>query len=485
MTAISSTTDDEFLTSLGIKSAKPFNWSIDEQRANTKPIKSTSNEQSSIPSGFDVIKNFIQDNSNNDTDKQILQSLLKDANVNLPSTHYESTTHAKSNNTIGDDFTRDLSIKGLSDRAVAEHTLECKTSLFGSILRLFDQPNPEKEKNIKSGLYNKNSKKKDVSENKKDNDVIMKDTNSGSVVGVSGVDTETTATSSAATTDTSIPAQPVTTAQVESTDPIIMTTPILSTAEIVRSVHLTAKPGDIPLSMDSKEYTLAVLSFLSSYIPYLHENESEYIKDTESAGSQEGWQQLRNTLPILPLIKATNPDTSLELRCYGRVKPLIKLGQTERKDPEIMDSNDMFRKKVLNLERIFSSSLPYAVPSTSARLTAKLSGSASSTKVSESTEEAEKKATEETSLPSFEKYMPRRKLVPHIEGGYKEELTLMISGHMQQPQQTPGPTKGKAKVKSKSPATVGKDKDSAKRKVDTASDDGFLNQSKKAKGFDI
>ena len=81
--------------------------------------------------------------------------------------------------------------------------------------------------------------------------------------------------------------------------------------------------------------------------------------------------------------------------------------------------------------------------------------------------------------------MPRRKLVPHIEGGYKEELTLMISGHMQQPQQTPGPTKGKAKVKSKSPATVGKEKDSAKRKVDTASDDGFLNQSKKAKGFDI
>ena len=479
MTAISSTTDDEFLTSLGIKSAKPFNWSIDEQQANTKPIKSTTNVQSSIPSGFDVIKNFIHNNSNNDTDKQILQSLLKDANVNLPSTHYESTTHAKSNNTIGDDFTRDLSIKGLSDRAVAEHTLECKTSLFGSILRLFDQPNPEEEKNIKSGLYNKH-KKKDVTEKKKDNDVIMKDTNSGSVVGVSGVDTATTTiSSSSATTDTStprLPLQPAATAQVESSDPMIMTTPILSTAEIVRSVHLSAKPGDIPLSMDSKEYTLAVLSFLSSYIPYLHENESEYIRDTES---QEGWQQLRDTLPILPLLKATNPDESLELRCYGRVKPLVKLGQTERKDPDTMDSNDI-RKKVLNLESIFSSSLPYAAPSSSERLTAKLS-EASSTKVSISTEEAEKKEATETSLPSFEKYCPRRKLVPHIDGGYKEELTLMISGHMQQPQHTPGPTKGK---KSKSPATVGKEKDSAKRKVDTASDDS-LHQSKKAKGIDI
>ena len=481
MTAISSTTDDDFLTSLGIKSATPFNWSIDEQQANTKPIKSTSNEQF-IPSGFDVIKNFIQDNSNNDTDKQILKSLLEDANVNLPSTPESTTTNAKSNNTNADDFfARDVSIKGLSDRAVAEHTLECKTSLFGSILRLFDKPNPEEEKNIKSGVYNKNSKKK-VGDNKKDNDVIMTDANSGSAV-VSGVDTAATATSTTATTDASIPTQPAATSQVESTDPMIMTTPILSTAEIVRTVHLAAKPGDIPLSMDSKEYTLAVLSFLSSYIPYLHENESEYKRDT--ASSQEGWQQLRDTLPILPLLKTTNPDESLELRCYGRVKPLIKLGQTERKDPDSMDSNDMFRKKVLTLERIFSSSLPYAAPSTSERLTTKLSSASSSTKVSESTEEAEKKkATAETSLPSFEKYCPRRKLVPHIDGGYKEELTLMISGHMQQPQHTPGPTKGKAKVKSKSPATVGKEKDSAKRKVDTASDDS-LHQSKKAKGMDI
>jgi len=482
MTVISST-DDEFLTSLGIKSAEPFNWSIDEQQANTKPIKSTSNEQS-IPSGFDVIKNFIQDNSNNDTDKQILKSLLKDANANLMPPTHESTTHAKSNNTIGDDFTRDLSIKGLSDRAVAEHTLECKTSLFGSILRLFDQPYPEEEKNIKSGVYNKN-KKKDGSEMKKDNDVIMKDTNSDSAV-VIGVDTATATISSfSATIDTSTtPLQPAATAQVESSDPMIMTTPILSTAEIVRTVHLAAKPGDIPLSMDSKEYTLAVLSFLSSYIPYLHENESEYKDTYESSGSQEGWQQLRDTSPILPLLKATNPNESLELRCYGRVKPLIKLGQTERKDPDTMDSNDMFRKKVINLERIFSSSLPYAVPSTSERLTAKLS-EASSTRVSESTEEAEsKKATVKTNLPSFEKYIPRRKLVPHIDGGYKEELTLMISGHMQQPQHTPGPTKGKAKMKSKSPATVGKENDSAKRKVDTASDDS-LHQSKKAKGIDI
>ena len=36
----------------------------------------------------------------------------------------------------------------------------------------------------------------------------------------------------------------------------------------------------------------------------------------------------------------------------------------------------------------------------------------------------------------FQKYMPRRKLVPRIEGGAKEELTLMISGHMPGPKLT-------------------------------------------------
>jgi len=38
------------------------------------------------------------------------------------------------------DTLHDVSIKGLSDRAVAEYTVENRTLLFGSILRLFDVP---------------------------------------------------------------------------------------------------------------------------------------------------------------------------------------------------------------------------------------------------------------------------------------------------------------------------------------------------------
>ena len=74
--------------------------------------------------------------------------------------------------------------------------------------------------------------------------------------------------------------------------------------------------------------------------------------------------------------------------------------------------------------------------------------------------------------------------MPHIEGGAKEELTLMISGHMQQPQHTPGPKKG---TKSTSPASASageKGAAQAKRKADTAKD-GLLHHAKKAKDFNV
>mmetsp|Transcript_20137 Transcript_20137/g.41396 ORF Transcript_20137/g.41396 Transcript_20137/m.41396 type:complete len:643 (+) Transcript_20137:106-2034(+) len=44
---------------------------------------------------------------------------------------------------------------------------------------------------------------------------------------------------------------------------------------------------------------------------------------------------------------------------------------------------------------------------------------------------------------AFQKYVPRRKLCPHIDGGVKEELTVMISGHFQQ-QYQPGLASSKA-----------------------------------------
>lgn len=176
---------------------------------------------------------------------------------------------------------------------------------------------------------------------------------------------------------------------------------------------------------------------------------------------------------MLPLIKATNPGETLELRCYGRVRPLVdpglkrgEKGHGKRKQyPDSMDRDEAFRRKVLNLERIFCSSLPYSSPCMAMRMSSKLSpepvGAPSPSKVTatSSSVASQKKAGTTTQvqmvsndLPfAFQRYVARRKIVPHIVGGAKEELTLMISGHMQQPQHTPGP-KSKAGQKQKAAA---------------------------------
>ncbi|KAL7444862.1 hypothetical protein ACHAXM_009687 [Skeletonema potamos] len=365
--------DDVALSQLGIE----VNWTNNTPGNSSLPSKKGLVDQMpySAPSGLDSLKKFVNSNVNNQDDvrqksKHLLRNLLASHGVSVSP---ESLPSACDNNkkgrynqlllsSGGDDDTyaiiaaRDVSIRGLSDRAVAELTCESRTSLFGSILRLYDMH--------RGDVGEKNNQQQQPPQQQQQQAVA---------------------------------------------DPMIMDAPILSTAEIVRSVHLTASPGDIPAGMDSKEYTQAALHFLSSNVPFISENESEYRKK-DNGSSSEGWEMLRKTLPVLPLIKAINPDQSLENRSYGRVRPLVTLGESERKQyPDSVDDDDMeFRRKVLNLERIFTSSLPFPM--------------------------------KEFKPLAFQKYMPRRKLVPRIEGGgAKEELTLMISGHMQQPHNPPGP----------------------------------------------
>ena len=439
--------DDDMLARLGIKPAQRFDWGDEPHISATDINKSKLIMDQAPPSGLDSIKNFVQDDDGATAEKLILKSLLKDANIDI-STQSVSLVRSQESCDLGQllmqDTIRDVPIKGFSDRAVAELTVECRTSLFGSILRLFDPPR-----------YGEIGA--DCSHPKKDSNT-----------GVKGD-----------------PASCV-------SDPMIMKEPILSTAEIVRSVHLAARPGDIPSGMDSKEYTMAALNFLSSYVPYLHENTIMNNTNANEASSEEGWDQLRSTLPIFPLLKATNPNESLELRNYGRVRPLVKLGGKERMDPYTMDRDQSFRLKVLNLERIYASSLPYSAPCTLARLSTKLASESASHSLPNpnTTTTTQKSVIPEppingNDLPfAFQRYVPRRKLVPHIEGGAKEELTLMISGHMQQPQHTPGPKKG---TKSTSPASASageKGAAQAKRKADTAKD-GLLHHAKKAKDFNV
>ena len=434
--------DDEMLVNLGIKRAEPFDWG-DEPKMTDDVGKQKHPAHADGPlSGLDSLKKFVGED-NGENEKRILWSLFEDAGVDIttpvPPSAAGSSSSALEQALMGDTL-RDVSIKGLSDRAVAELTVESKTSLFGSILRLFDMPR-EGEENP-AATSNKKS------------DVVMKDASS---------DKEKVGGAAA-------------TPVLQSDDPMIMTEPILSTAEIVRSVHLTARPGDVPAGMDSKEYTLAAIHFLASHVPYLHEDESEYRTDF-TTGSQEGWDQLRETLPVLPLLKAINPNESLELRCYGRVRPLVKLGETERNQyADAMDRDEAFRRKVLNLERLYSTSLPFSSPCTTARLQSKLSLTSTQSFALAST------ARSGNDLPfSFQRYVPRRKLLPNIEGGYKEELMLMISGHTQQPSHTPGPKKKAtpAAAKAAKPVGTAADKDSllslAKRKADTAPD-GLLHQ---------
>ena len=376
--------DDEVLTRLGIRSAEPFNWG-DQIIDYSSELSRKNNNDNGPLSVLDSITLYVQDdkNVNNRDEKRILRALFGDVDLSTP------VLTSTMNQTVMEDKFRDVPIKGLSDRAAAELNIESRASLFGSILRLFDMPCDGE--NLASGG--------DV----RAEDITMAFTDDDAHV-TEAVD-----------------------------DTMIMKEPILSTAEIIRSVHLTARPGDIPSGMDSKEYTLSVLHFISGNIPYLHENEEEY---RDGLGSKEGWDQLRRTLPVLPLIKAINPTESLELRCYGRVRPLVKLGQKERKQcPESMDTDELFRQRVLNLERIYCSSLPFSSSTTSAMSTVQHSSSAGLG----------------NDIPfAFQRYLPRRKVVPHIVGGIKEELTLMISGHMQQPHHTPGPKRAKV-VSAKAP----------------------------------
>jgi hypothetical protein len=188
---------------------------------------------------------------------------------------------------------------------------------------------------------------------------------------------------------------------------------ILSTAEIVRSCHLTVSPGDIPPDMDSKQYTMAALHFLSSYVPMISEHDDETKRDKSQ--SKHSWEVVKDAFPILPLLHPINPQESLEKRVYGRVKPLVELGKVERKEcPDSMDLDLDFRRKVLNLERAFTSSLPFT---------------------------STKQSALEIPLV-LQRYVPRRKLCPRIETeGVKEELTLMISGHVQQESQSGAATK--------------------------------------------
>lgn len=374
--------DELALSHLGIVNSAPFDWGSDTPQDVVAPSSSKMGRllvdqmPSNNTSGLDSLKKILNSNDNNSghqKSKDLLRSLLGSHNISIspesPVSQSSATadmSESRYNQVLigdGDIASRDVSIRGLSDRAVAELTCEGKTSIIASILRLFDM-----DRASSSVSYDKKKLWP--------------------------------------------PPQPI------QKDPMIMDVPRLSTAEIVRSVHLTASPGDIPAGMDSKEYTLAILHFLSSHVPFLSENESDYRKKDDdnnySSSSEEGWEMLRRTLPVLPLIKATNPEQSLENRVYGRIRPLVKLGQSERKQyPDSVDKDIGFRRKVLNLERIFNSSLPFPM--------------------------------KEFEPFVFQKYMPRRKLVPHIEGIAKEELTLMISGHI------PGVKAAKAAAASSTP----------------------------------
>ncbi|KAL7526307.1 hypothetical protein ACHAWF_001718 [Thalassiosira exigua] len=396
--------DATILARLGVEPAKPFDWE-GQTRMTADAVgdkaKSPADAFPNAPSsGLESLLEFVRDqNDEAGTEKGILRSLMGDAGVDVSSASAPSARRVDGDDSssqrmermeraLAEDPVRDVSIKGLSDRAVAELAVESRTSLFGSIMRLFEAPR-ESEKSDSGGGSTTDNKSDDAA----DGD------------GGTGGDAS--------------PRKIV--------DPMIAKEPILSTAEIVRSVHIAARPGDIPPGMDSKEYTMAALHFLASYVPFLHEDESDYRNDS-SGGSQEGWDQLRKTLPVLPLIKSVNPGGSLELRCYRRVRPLLQLGRAERKEyPDSMDHDQTFQRKVLNLERLYSSSLPYSMQSPA----------------------VPSKSQNRNDLPfSFQRYVSRRKLVPHIVGGAKEELTFMISGHMQQPQHAPSPKLKVAKPKS-------------------------------------
>jgi hypothetical protein len=449
------TDPDPILCSLGITPRAPFDWG-DEPHAKLEPFPKSS---PSDFSGLDTLKQFVQDKScDDDRVKRVLTSLLVKANVPLTT---ENSVDKSPNRKRYFDLlegdrdvsSRDVSIRGLSDRACAELTVESRSSLFGSVLRIFDidrevkKPDPDVAGKAASiGAAETTNSAADKSGTPKSSDAANKssDATSTSTAVSSSIDTsgnvaagtnvtakqanetesipvaakvntvkKTDSPTATAKTDTEKPeAAPVPVISAEimeaaKNNPTIAHAPILSTAEIVRFCHLTASPGDIPPCMDSKEYTMAALHFLSSHVPFISERDDETKRDKNQ--SLHSWKIVTDTFPILPLLTTINPEESLEKRVYGRVKPLIELGKEERKQyPDSMDSDPEFRRKVLNLERAFTSSLPFTSKTSS------------------------QPATDDIPL-AFQRYVPRRKLCPRIETeGVKEELTLMISGHVQQ-----------------------------------------------------
>ena len=271
----------------GIETLEPFDWG-----GEPCPKITSQSATRGAESGLDSIRQFLSGDaasSNTATEQKILRSLLTDAKVDVSMEGVPRREYNEADLLLLEDELRDESIKGLSDRAIAELNIQGKTSLFGSILRMFDVPKSEEEK----GSAQSKEAEAESDSLKECDDLV------------------------------------------------------LSSAEIVRSVHLTARPGDIPPAMDSKEFTLAVLAFLSSNVPFLSEDESSY-RPPDDQSSKEGWDQLRDTFPVLPLIKSVDPnDYSINIRSFKRVRPLVSLkpGAKIRKDHERMDSDENFRRK--------------------------------------------------------------------------------------------------------------------------------------------
>ena len=379
--------------------------------------------------------------------KRVMTSLLVKANVPLTTEHAvdKSASRKRYFDLLygdGEVASRDVSIRGMSDRACAGLTVETRTSLFGSILRIFDMSEDDQKaaaggSNVVAGKCDANQSvaAKNVPAVKTEaaaTDKVMEEAkafvasysnDSGGTAAATNIPVATNV-STAAAKETEKPAAAKGSTNITKADtppvsmiapeimeaakenPQISHAPILSTAEIVRTCHLSAGPGDIPPWMDSKEFTMAALHFLSSHVPMISENDDESKRDKTQ--SLQSWRLVKDTFPVLPLLYAINPEESLERRVYARMKPLIELGKSERKQcPDSMDSDPDFRRKVLNLERAFTSSLPF-------------------------TSKTSKHPSPEIPL-AFQRYMPRRKLCPRVETeGVKEELTLMISGHVMQ-----------------------------------------------------
>lgn len=461
---------DPLLLTLGITSRAPYDWG-DEPQAKLDPISKT---EAPTRSGLDSVKQYVQDRDVDDPVKCVMTSLLVKANIPLTT---KNTTDDKASRKRyfdlleggGDVASRDVSIRGLSDRGCAGLTVECRTSLFGSILRVFEMTEDDKKNvaggdtkaaPVKGGVkrqtgatiatpgYDAAAVKTEAVTDKVVEEV--KDiTASCSIVPESVPDTATSITipvtgqtapdsvPSATNVEASDAKVQATTKQtgktvavkIENTkadapqtsfispevmeaakkNPNIAHDVILSTAEIVRTCHLAARPGDIPPCMDSKEFTMAALHFLSSHVPMISENDDESTRDTSQ--SLQSWKVVKDTFPVLPLLYAINPEESLEKRVYGRMKPLVELGKMERKPyPDSMDANPDFRRKVINLERAFTSSLPFVSKTTKNSVEGPL---------------------------AFQLHVPRRKLCTRIETeGVKEELTLLISGHIMQDSQS-------------------------------------------------